>query len=210
MAFETWIAFVVASFAMIIVPGPTVLMLIGYGLARGRKIALVTMPGVMLGAGLSMFLAVSGLGAVLATSSLLFTILKWAGAAYLIWLGISMWRAPVPEAGMETDPRYGDKGYGRIFFHAFAVTALNPKLVAFHMAFLPQFIDAGAPLWPQAIIMSVTFIGIAGISDTAYALAAGSARDVLKKPSFLKIANRIGGTALIGAGAIMTTLKRAN
>ncbi|MEM6665603.1 MAG: LysE family translocator [Pseudomonadota bacterium] len=210
MALETWLAFIVASAALIAVPGPTVLMLVGYGLARGRAIAFVTIPGVALGAGLSMSMGVLGLGAILATSAMLFTILKFVGAAYLIWLGISMWRAPVSEGGMgNATPQLKERGTGRVFFHAFAVTALNPKLVAFHMAFLPQFIDPTAPLMGQAVIMAFTFISVSAVLDTTYALAAGSAREALKKPSLLRLANRIGGTALIGAGAAMAAMRRA-
>lgn len=214
MTIETWLAFVVASAVLVVIPGPTVLMLIGYGLARGRAIAIVTMPGVALGAGLSMFLAVSGLGAILATSATLFTILKYAGAAYLVWLGIGLWRAPVSQDPVGETTASGPMApkataSSRIFLHAFAVTALNPKLVAFHMAFLPQFIDTAAPLWPQAVTLALTFIGVSAVFDTTWALAAGSARSALKSPALLRAANRVGGTVMIGAGAAMATLRRA-
>lgn len=209
MTFETWIAFVIASAALIVVPGPTVLMLIGYGLAKGRSIALVTMPGVALGAGLSIMLAVSGLGAILAASATLFTVMKFAGAAYLIWLGIGLWRAPVPEEGASTALVNETGSRRKVFLHAFAVTALNPKLVAFHMAFLPQFIDTSQPLLSQALILAATFIGVSAILDTTYALGAGSARAALKKPSVIRAANRVGGSIMISAGAFMATLRRA-
>ena len=207
MALETWLTFLLASALLIIVPGPTVLMLIGYGLARGRRIALYTMPGVMLGAALSMTLAIAGLGAVLAASAALFTAMKLAGAAYLLWIGISMWRASFSgEAPAATQKlRSGDRA---AFLHAFAVTALNPKLVAFHMAFLPQFIDPAAPLLPQAMILVLTFIGMQALLDTSYALAAGSARSFAQSPRAMRLTQRVGGSALIGAGVAVAALRR--
>ena len=209
MPFDTWITFVVASAVLIAIPGPTVMMLIGYGLARGRAIAFVTLPAAWLGLGLSMTLAVTGMGAILATSALLFSIMKFAGAAYLVWLGISLWRAPVPESGLADGvvETAGDRR--RVFLHAFAVTALNPKLVAFYMAFLPQFIDTTRPLAMQAVILTLTTIAVSAVLDTVYAMAAGSARGMLKKPSFIRTANRIGGSFLIGAGAVVATMRRA-
>lgn len=207
MSFETWLAFAAASTALIIIPGPTVMLLIGYALSRGRSVVLVAMPGVSLGIGVSMILAIAGLGAVLATSAVLFTIMKFAGAAYLLWLGIGLWRAPVSKDGAAA-PALDSKSNWRIFLHTFTVTTLNPKLIAFYMAFLPQFIDVSRPLVPQATIFCLTFIGIAAVFDTGYALAAGSARAFFKTPRFTLIANRIGGTCMIGAGAVMATMRR--
>lgn len=209
MTFETWLAFVAATAALMIIPGPTVMMLVGYGLARGRAIALVTMPGVWLGIALSMSLALTGLGAVLAASATLFTIMKFAGAAYLVWLGISLWRAPVSDEGVMTGVSKA-KSLGKVFLHAFTITALNPKLVAFYMAFLPQFMDPSKPIGQQAMILLPTFIGVSAVFDTFIALAAGSARSMLKTPAFVRWANRIGGSFMIGAGAAMATLRRAS
>lgn len=209
MPLETWLAFVAASAALIIIPGPTVMLLIGYALARGRSVALIAMPGVSLGIAFSMTLAITGLGAVLATSATLFTAMKFIGAAYLVWLGIGLCRAPVPEDGATDSAIVADsKSRWRIFLHAFAVTSLNPKLIAFYVAFLPQFIDVSRPLAPQAFILAASFIGVSAILDTSFIVAAGGARFMLKTPRFIRSANRIGGSFMIGAGAAMAALRR--
>ena len=207
MSFETWLAFAVAASVIILIPGPTVMMLVGYGLARGRGIALFTMPGVALGNLLAITLAFAGVGALLATSALLFTIVKWVGAAYLIWLGIGLWRAK-PEAPCKRQPHHRQKPK-RIFFHAFAITALNPKSIAFFMAFLPQFMSSDAALLPQYLILTLTWVAVSAIFDSIYALAAGTARETIQQPSIAKAVNRLGGSVMIGAGIAMAAMRRS-
>lgn len=207
MSFETWLAFAVAASVIILIPGPTVMMLVGYGLARGRGIALFTMPGVALGNLLAITLAFAGVGALLATSALLFTIVKWVGAAYLIWLGIGLWRAK-PEAPGKRQSHHRQKPK-RIFFHAFAITALNPKSIAFFMAFLPQFMSSDAALLPQYLILTLTWVTVSAIFDSIYALAAGTARETIQQPSIAKAVNRLGGSVMIGAGIAMAAMRRS-
>lgn len=207
MSFETWLAFAVAASVIILIPGPTVMMLVGYGLARGRGIALFTMPGVALGNLLAITLAFAGVGALLATSALLFTIVKWVGAAYLIWLGIGLWRAK-PEAPGKRQSHHRQKPK-RIFFHAFAITALNPKSIAFFMAFLPQFMSSDAALLPQYLILTLTWVAVSAIFDSIYALAAGTARETIQQPSIAKAVNRLGGSVMIGAGIAMAAMRRS-
>ncbi len=207
MSFETWLAFAVAASVIILIPGPTVMMLVGYGLARGRGIALFTMPGVALGNLLAITLAFAGVGALLATSALLFTIVKWVGAAYLIWLGIGLWRAK-PEAPGKRQSHHRQKPK-RIFFHAFAITALNPKSIAFFMAFLPQFMSSDAALLPQHLILTLTWVAVSAIFDSIYALAAGTARETIQQPSIAKAVNRLGGSVMIGAGIAMAAMRRS-
>ena len=207
MSFETWLAFAVAASVIVLIPGPTVMMLVGYGLARGRGIALFTMPGVALGNLLAITLAFAGVGALLATSALLFTIVKWVGAAYLIWLGIGLWRAK-PEAPGKRQSHHRQKPK-RIFFHAFAITALNPKSIAFFMAFLPQFISSDAALLPQYLILTLTWVAVSAIFDSVYALAAGTARETIQQPSIAKAVNRLGGSVMIGAGIAMAAMRRS-
>ena len=207
MSFETWLAFAVAASVIILIPGPTVMMLVGYGLARGRGIALFTMPGVALGNLLAITLAFAGVGTLLATSALLFTIVKWVGAAYLIWLGIGLWRAK-PEAPGKRQSHHRQKPK-RIFFHAFAITALNPKSIAFFMAFLPQFMSSDAALLPQYLILTLTWVAVSAIFDSIYALAAGTARETIQQPSIAKAVNRLGGSVMIGAGIAMAAMRRS-
>ena len=207
MSFETWLAFAVAASVIILIPGPTVMMLVGYGLARGRGIALFTMPGVALGNLLAITLAFAGVGALLATSAWLFTLVKWVGAAYLIWLGIGLWRAK-PEAPGKRQSHHRQKPK-RIFFHAFAITALNPKSIAFFMAFLPQFMSSDAALLPQYLILTLTWVAVSAIFDSIYALAAGTARETIQQPSIAKAVNRLGGSVMIGAGIAMAAMRRS-
>lgn len=146
MSLEHWLAFVAASAVLLAIPGPTILLVISYALGHGRKAAPASVAGVALGDFTAMTASMLGLGVLLATSAMLFTILKWVGAAYLVYLGYKLWRAPVDtaEMGEETQTRSG-----RIFLHLYAVTALNPKSIVFFVAFLPQFLDASAPLLPH-------------------------------------------------------------
>src|SRR5690606_14401992 len=147
MPIETWLAFVAASAVLLAIPGPTILLVISYALGHGRKGASATVAGVALGDFTAMTASMLGLGALLATSAVLFTLLTWVGAAYLIYLGIKLWRAPVstqvtPEAGEVSSERPL-----RIFLHTYVVTALNPKSIMFFVAFLPQFLDLTRPLF---------------------------------------------------------------
>jgi len=206
MSIEHWPAFVAASAVLLAIPGPTILLVISYALGHGRKAAPASVAGVALGDFTAMTASMLGLGVLLATSAMLFTILKWVGAAYLAYLGYKLWRAPVStaEAAEETQTRPG-----RIFLHLYAVTALNPKSIVFFVAFLPQFLDATAPLLPQILIMEATFLVLATINALLYALMATVARRTIRKPSAQRAVNRVGGSLLIGAGVLTVAWKKA-
>ena len=206
MSLEAWIAFTIAAGILLAIPGPTIMLVVGYALGRGRSTAWSTVPGVALGDLVAMTASLAGLGAILVTSAMLFTILKWVGAAYLIYLGISLWRAApmVGTAQPETDRR----DQWRMFGHSFAVTALNPKSIVFFIAFLPQFIDHTAPILPQFIVMEITFLTLAVANAAIYAVLAGTARDTFRRPSVLKAVNRVGGGLLIGAGTLVAATGR--
>lgn len=146
MSFEHWFAFAAASAVLLAIPGPTILLVISYALGHGRKIAGATVAGVALGDFTAMTASMLGLGALLATSAAVFTVLKWIGAAYLVWLGIKLWRAPVGnDSGSTVETSPAERPL-RIFLHTYAVTALNPKSILFFVAFLPQFLDLSRPL----------------------------------------------------------------
>jgi len=206
MPFETWLAFAAASFAILAIPGPTVMLVVGYALGEGRRAALGTVGGVLIGDLLAISVSALGLGALLATSAAVFTIFKWAGAAYLIWLGIRIWRAPVDGGAIE---RAAVGGGRRRAIHGFVVTALNPKSLAFFVAFLPQFMTPDAPVLPQLAVLAPTFVGMAAITNGGYALLAGAVRSRLRRPSVLRAINRVGGGFLIGAGVLTAALRRA-
>lgn len=208
MSFETWAAFAVASAIMLAIPGPTILLVVSYALSHGRRVASATVAGVALGDFTAMTASMLGVGALLATSATLFTVLKWIGAAYLVYLGIKLWRAPVgdgaiPQAEKETNAR-------RIFLHAYVVTALNPKSIIFFVAFLPQFLDPAAPALTQMVVFETTFVILATLNAAAYALLASMARGAIRKPTVQRIVNRTGGSLLIGAGMLAVGFRKAS
>lgn len=203
MALETWLAFLLASAALLAIPGPTILLVIGQSLGAGRGRALPLVAGVALGDLTSITLSLAGLGAVLAASSLAFTLLKWGGAAYLIWLGVRLWRAPVSEAAA---PPLSAR---RAFRDAYVVTALNPKSIAFFVAFVPQFLDGGRAFLPQAAILVASFVTLAAANALLYALLAGRMSGLVTRPAVRRGFNRVGGTMLVGAGIATAAMRRA-
>jgi len=206
MTMELWLAYVAAATIMLFIPGPTVLLVVSYALSHGRRSAFATVSGVMLGDLVAMVLSLAGLGAVMAVSADLFTLVKWAGAAYLVYLGVRMWRGAPSLTGEDAAPRLASNR--RMAWDAFAVTVLNPKSIVFFVAFLPQFMDAGQPVLPQLAILGATFQIIAFMSVTGYALAAGGARQAFARPAARRLLGRVGGSLLVGAG-LFTALKRA-
>ena len=198
MPIENWLAFTAAAAILLAIPGPTVLI-ISYALGHGRKPAAAIVAGVALGDLTAMTASMAGLGAVLATSSDLFTTLRWVGGAYLVYLGVKLWRAPVSQPGTADVPALG---LGRIFIHAYAVTALNPKSLVFFVAFLPQFLSGQLPFMPQVATMVVTFVIMAALNAALFGLLASSARGALRKPAVQRIVNRTGGGLLIGSGLL--------
>lgn len=206
MTLQLWIAFVLASGIVLAIPGPTVLVVISYALVDGRRSLLAVLAGVALGDFVAMTLSVVGLGALLAASATAFVVLKWVGAVYLVYLGIMMWRRSPTAADVVTEHNSSD--WAKLG-HTFAVTVLNPKSIAFFVAFVPQFMSPSAPMSVQAPVLIATFVGLAVASNMTYALAAGTLRDRVREPRFLRTLNRIGGSVLIGAGIATATLRRA-
>jgi threonine/homoserine/homoserine lactone efflux protein len=194
-----WLAFAAASALLLLIPGPTVLMVIAQALAHGRRAAATIVAGVVLGDCIAMTASLAGLGAALAASAALFTALRWAGAAYLVWLGVALWRAPaaLPDPVAEPDQRPG-----RLLLRAFTVTVLNPKSIVFFVAFVPQFLLRTTPLLPQFLLFESTFLALAALNALIYARAAAAAARAIARPRFRRALNRAGGALLIGAGAL--------
>jgi len=209
MSIEHWLAFVAASAILLAIPGPTILLVISYALGHGRKVASATVAGVALGDFTAMTASMLGLGALLATSAAIFTVLKWVGAAYLLWLGIKLWRTPIARESADGTMAVPAERPMRIFLHTYFVTALNPKSIVFFVAFLPQFLDLSRPLFNQMLIFETTFLVLATLNATTYALMASAARQTIRKPKVQAIVNRTGGSLLIGAGLLTAGLRRA-
>ncbi|HSR72142.1 MAG TPA: LysE family translocator [Kiloniellales bacterium] len=209
MSLELWIAFALASAVLVAIPGPTVLLVVGYALGRGRSTAWATVPGVALGDVTAMTVSLLGAGAVLAASAQLFTLLKLAGAAYLVWLGIQYWRTGSELESLNAAAgAKGETSGRRMFWSAYVVTALNPKGLVFFIAFMPQFVDATAPLLPQFAILEATFVTLAALNVALYATLAGELRTRILRPSTFRLVRRLGGTFLIGAGLLTAAARR--
>ncbi len=203
MSVALYLSFVAAASLLLIIPGPTVLLVIGYGLADGRRALWALVAGVALGDAVACAGSLAGLGALLSASAAAFTVVKAVGAAYLVWLGIGMVRSG-GQAAASAPPRPA----GRKFFHAFTVTALNPKSILFFVAFLPQFVSPAAPALPQLVLLGATFVVLAVANTTAYGYLAGAAGRRMQDPRLIGRLRRAGGGALIGAGLMTAVAAR--
>ncbi|WP_243312923.1 LysE family translocator [Fundidesulfovibrio agrisoli] len=208
MELHTWLAFVGASAILLVFPGPTVMLVSGFGLAYGARRAWWAAIGVVMGDALSLGCSLAGLGVFLQASATAFTALKLAGAAYMLWLGYRMWRQR-PEESPLVASSGGTVGIGirtRMVGQAFAVTALNPKSILFFVAFVPQFISAQAPPLPQLATMLATFLFLAFLNTLAYICLAGRLRRVASNPRMQRACARTGGAVMVGAG-VWTALR---
>jgi threonine/homoserine/homoserine lactone efflux protein len=202
MTFETWAAFTAASAVLLIVPGPTVLLVVSYALGQGWRTAMPMAIGVALGDFTAMTFSMLGLGALIAASATLFTILKWVGAAYLVYLGIKLWRAG---GTLDAAPRTDAVSAAKMLGHAWLVTALNPKGITFFVAFLPAFLDPRSDFLTQMIVFETTFLLLAFANAFGYALVASRARGFVSNPRAIDVVNKVGGSLLVGAGAATVT-----
>lgn len=197
MPLEVWAAFAAASAVLLIIPGPTILLVVSYALGQGWRTALPMAVGVALGDFTAMTLSMLGIGALLAASATVFTLLKWIGAAYLIYLGIKLFRAG---GTLNAEPRSDAVSAAKMLGHAWLVTALNPKSITFFVAFLPQFLDSNADFLTQMVIFEATFLALAFANAFGYALIAARARNLVRNRKAIGIFNKAGGSLLIGAG----------
>ncbi|MDQ7246470.1 LysE family translocator [Dongia sedimenti] len=209
ISFHLWLAFAAAAAVVIAIPGPTTLMVTGHAMSSGTRVALASLLGVALGDFTAIACSVLGLGAVLAASAEAFTVLKWVGAAYLIYLGIRLWRAPAVPLGTAAAGRDGRRSMRRAIAQSFSVTVLNPKGLLFFAAFLPQFIDPHRAVLPQVVVLALTFEVLAAGSLALYVFMMARARRLMESPRAIKIMNRAGGTMLIGAGLLTASLRRS-
>ncbi|KAB7615651.1 LysE family translocator [Amylibacter sp. SFDW26] len=207
MAFELWLAFVAASTALLLIPGPTILLVLSYALSQGRRVAVATAVGVAVGDLIAMSASLAGLGALVLASATLFTALKWVGAAYLIYLGVKLFRS-APNAKVAILSDVVDLPMSKVFSHAAAVTALNPKSIVFFIAFVPQFITTETALLPQFSILIATFVCLAAFNALVYALLADKLREKISKPAVIVWLTKFGGAALIAMGVATATFRR--
>ena len=207
MSLELFLPFLFATIILLATPGPTILLVVSYALAQGRGVALAVVAGVILGDLLAMSATLFGLGVILTTSATLFTAMKWAGAAYLAWMGWRMIRSA--SAATADLAQVAGKSHSMAFRDSALVTLLNPKSIGFFVAFVPQFIDPAAPVAPQFGVMIATFVGLGGVNALAYALLAARLRDKVARPERMAWMQRGGGAVLIGLAAFTAALRRA-
>ena len=200
MPLETWLAYTLVTTTFLLIPGPTIILVISYSLLRGRQAVIALVLGVGLGDLTAMSLSFLGVGVLLQTVTTAFYFIKWLGAAYLIWLGIKMWFS-VSEF-TDLDKKNRSHAWWEIFSSAYITTALNPKSIVFFLAFIPQFIEPELPFTTQVIILGATFFVLAIISVLGYAALAIYAGQQLHLSLIQRWTHRIGGGLLIGAGGM--------
>jgi len=200
MPLETWLAYTLVTTTFLLIPGPTIILVISYSLLRGRQAVIALVLGVGLGDLTAISLSFLGVGVLLQTVATAFYLIKWLGAAYLIWLGIKMWCSASEFTDLDKKTR--SNAWREIFSSAYITTALNPKSIVFFLAFIPQFIEPELPFTTQAVILGATFFVLAIISVLVYAALAIYAGQQLHLPLIQRWTHRIGGGLLIGAGGM--------
>ena len=203
MTFEIYIAYIVACFVIALVPGPTVTVIVANSLAHGSRAGLLNVAGTQLGLALMMAILVVGLSSVIAAMGWLFDWLRWAGAANLVWLGWKLLRAP--EAMVDIQKSSVPKG--GFLLQGFLVLMANPKALLWFGAFIPQFIDPTGNYVGQIVVLGVTAMAVALVSDGAYAVVTGRASAMLSRKR-VRLVSRLSGGFLIGGG-IWLALTRA-
>jgi homoserine/homoserine lactone efflux protein len=193
-----FLAFAAAVTVLMLIPGPNVALIVANSVAHGPRYGLLTLAGTTSAMVPQLVLTALGLTEMLGTLGVWFEWLRWIGVAYLIWLGIARWRAPLIDL---TKARPQPRSPRAIYFRALLVSLTNPKTLFFYGAFFPQFVTMNQHVGTQIVVLSVTFVVIAIIVDGLWALVAGRARGLLASRGRLR--NRLSGGLLIGAGAAL-------
>jgi threonine/homoserine/homoserine lactone efflux protein len=204
MSLNLYLAFVAACIALALLPGPVVTLIIANGLRHGTRAALVNLAGVQAGLAIVIGIVAVGLTSLMATMGYWFDWVRFAGAAYLVWLGIKLIRSPVEGVSADAPPPPPRGGF---FLQGFLVLLSNPKVLVFFGAFIPQFIDMSKDHVSQVALLGVTFMVIAAITDVIFALLAGRAR-LFFASSRTRLVSRISGTIMIGGGLWLALTRR--
>jgi len=195
MNVQLFTAFLLITALLFVTPGPMVTLIVTTGARSGTRAALSTVAGATLGTSILITLIACGLNFVVQNAAMLFEILRWAGAAYLFWLGIQAWRRAGAVAALPP-------------VRGFFVALSNPKTIAFFTAFLPQFVDPSLPAGRQLAAMCAVSVALAAILDSGWALAAGWGRTWFLAPARAKLLGRVSGLALIGGGIWLSLARR--
>ena len=207
---QLYATFVLATTLLILMPGPIVTLVIANSLKHGTRTGLTTVIGANSGSTILMTAGALGLSTVLAVAADIFEWIRWAGVAYLVYLGVREWRnvfRKQPDANTVLPPDEKPKG---VFWHGFIVAITNPKTIFFFVAFFPQFIDASLPYAPQITLLCVTFIVLACLLDGMYAVIAGRARHCLAGARRARLRHGITGTLLLGTSLGLAIARRGS
>ena len=195
--------FSLAALALLAIPGPSVLYIVAQSAERGRRVGLAAVAGVHLGSLVHVAAATAGLSALIVASALAFSIVKYGGAAYLVYLGVRKLLERDREDDVETEP----EALRRALARGIVVNALNPKTALFFLAFLPQFIDADrGGVWSQALVLGFVFVGLGLVSDSLYALVAGTVGSLIRRRR--KLVRYGSGVVYVTLGAAAALAKR--
>jgi homoserine/homoserine lactone efflux protein len=205
MSWNVWLAFLAASVVIAVTPGPGAVLSISTGLRHGYPAAIRAISGLETALLIQLGVVALGLGAVLAASSTAFLVLKFAGAAYLIWLGIQKWRAPVVEIDEREVAALRSRG---LYVQGLLVNLTNPKALVFIVALVPQFISPSLPQAPQFLIIGATMVVTDVIVMSCYALLAGRCRAWFHSPRMIRAQNRVFGGLFVSAGALLASASR--
>jgi threonine/homoserine/homoserine lactone efflux protein len=195
---STLLVFAAAAFAMLVVPGPAVLYIVAQSVGHGRRAGLVSMLGIQAGGLVHVAAATVGISSLLVSSAAAFTVVKIGGAAYLVFLGLQRLLGRDAEA---VDAAAAPRRLSQLFYRGAVVNVLNPKTALFFFAFLPQFVDPDRAVAPQLLVLGLLFIGLAIVSDGAWALVAGTAGGWLRRSRrFLAAQRYVSGSIFVGLG----------
>ena len=196
MSLQLYLAFVAACIALALLPGPIVTLVVANGLRHGTRAALTNVAGAQAGLAIVIGIVAVGLTSLMATMGYWFDWVRFAGAAYLVWLGIKLIRSPVEGVNADAPPPPPRGGF---FLQGFLVLLSNPKVLVFFGAFIPQFVDMSRDHVSQVALLGVTFMVIGAITDAIFALIAGRAR-LFFSSSRTRLVSRISGAIMIGGG----------
>jgi homoserine/homoserine lactone efflux protein len=203
MPLELYLAFVLATVVLILIPGPNVALIVANSVAHGTRFGLVTVAGTSSAIVLQLALVVAGATAALDLLAAAFDWLRWTGVAYLVWLGVRTWRAPATDLARFAPQ---ERAAGRIYARGLLVGITNPKTLLFYGAFLPQFIAPEGDVARQLLLLAATFVVVAAVLDGAWALMAGRLGGLLVRRARLR--NRLTGGLLVGAGVGLALARR--
>jgi len=202
-----WLAFVATSCALLVLPGPTVLLVLSCAMRQGRSVAFPAAAGVALGHTIAMTVSITGLGALVLISPELFSALKWCGAAFLCYIGARLILSV--KEGVMTLPDTQSISSRQAFGRLAAVTALNPKSIAFFIAFVPQFVEPDAQSIPQVSLMVATFVALSALNATAYSCLADHLRVRMTSDGAMVWLIRASGATIMGMGLVTATFTGA-